>query len=104
MDLDMRQEKIFVLETGRCLKVITEGLLANDFSKITITVNVLIKDPKEEEFHLPIVETHPKFWKLKKLDAEQARALQTEYSGVSEKQLRKAVKEFEQMLSPAVLH
>jgi hypothetical protein len=28
----MKQEKIFTLETGRCIKVITEGLLAEDFS------------------------------------------------------------------------
>jgi hypothetical protein len=101
--LDMKQEKIFTLETGRCIKVITEGLLAEDFSRITVTVDVLIRDPKEEDFHLPIVETHPKYWKLKKLNAEQSRILQKEYSGVTEKQIRKAVKEFEQMLSP-MLH
>lgn len=96
----MKQEKIFALETGRCIKVITEGLLAEDFSKISIIIDVLIKDPKEEDFHLPIMETHPKYWKLKKLNAEQSRMLQIEYSGVTEKQIKKAVKEFEQMLSP----
>jgi len=99
----MKQEKIFTLETGRCIKIITEGLLAEDFSRITVTIDVLIKDPKEENFHLPIVETHPKYWKLKKLNAEQSRILQNEYSGVTEKQIRKAVKEFEQMLSPTLL-
>jgi geranylgeranyl pyrophosphate synthase len=100
----MRQEKIFILETGRAIKVITEGLLADDLSKITVTSRVLIKDPREDDFHLPITETHPKYWKLKKLDQEQARLLHIRYSGVTDKQIRKAVKEFEQMLSPAVMH
>lgn len=100
----MKQEKIFVLETGRSIKIITEGILAEDLSKVTITTTVLIKNPREEEFHLPIGETHPKFWKLKQLDEEKSRLLHIKYSGVTDKMLKKAAKAFDQMLHPEPTH
>jgi hypothetical protein len=102
-DLGMKLEKIVILETGRCIKMTIESLLAEDFSKVSVSMTVLIKDPKEDEFHLPIMETHPRYWKLKKLNADQARMLQIKYSGITEKQIKKALKEFEQLLSRSIL-
>jgi hypothetical protein len=101
---EMKNEKIYELETGRTAKVITRGILASDLSKVIIETEVLVKDQREEEFHPPIGLSHPKYWKLKRLTAEQSRKLQIQYSGVSDKQIRKAVREFEKMLNQEVLH
>ena len=93
----MRFEKAFVLKTGRSVKVIITGILAADLSKVSVEMDVLIKDLRDEDFHPPIGNSHPKYWKLKRLDAEQARSLQILYSGLTQRQLRQAMKEFEQM-------
>lgn len=93
----MTHEKVFILETGRAVKVMVEGVLAEDLSKVSIQVDVLIKDPKEEEFRPPIGPTHPKYWKLKNLDDEKAGLLQIQYSGVARKQIRKTIREFDKM-------
>lgn len=74
-----------------------EGILADDLSKVSIVVNVLIRDPKEEAFRSPIGPTHPKYWKLKSLDPEKARQLQIQYSGVHRKHIRKAIREFDKL-------
>jgi len=93
----MTHEKIFVLETGRAVKVKVEGVLADDLSKVIIQVDVMIKDPKEEDFRPPIGPTHPKYWKLKSLEPEKAGLLQIEYSGVYRKQIRKTIREFDKL-------
>ena len=100
----MKNEKVFVLEMGRLAKVITRGKLAEDFSKVIIETEVLIKDAKDEDFHPPIQLSHPKYWKLKKLSAEQARILQFKYSGLTEKHLKKSIKEFEKTFNQEVLN
>jgi len=99
----MKHEKVFVLEMGRLAKVITRGKLAADLSKVTIETEVLIKDTKDEDFHPPIQLSHPKYWKLKRLTAEQARILQFQYSGLTDKHLRKSIKEFEKTFNQEVL-
>lgn len=91
----MTHEKTFTLETGRSVKVIAKALRIDDQAQIETQIEVLIKEPKEEDFRLPIGATHPKYWKLKRLDSRQTRILQIAYSGVTEKQIRKTVKEFE---------
>lgn len=96
----MRHEKAFVLRTGRLVKVIITGILATDLSKVSVETDILIKDIRDEHFHPPIGSIHPRYWKLKRLDAEQARVLQIRYSGLTQRQLRSAMKEFEQMLTP----
>lgn len=93
----MNHEKVFVLETGRSIKVMVEGVLADDLSKVSIQVDVLIKDPREEAFRPPIGAAHPKYWKLKNLDPDKARKLQIQYSGVHRKQIKKTVREFDQL-------
>jgi hypothetical protein len=95
--MKMTHEKIFVLETGRTVKVVVEGVLASDLSKVSIQVDVLIKDPKDEEFRAPIGLTHPKYWKLRGADREKASSLQIQYSGITSKHIRKAVREFDKM-------
>jgi len=88
----MIQEKTMFLQTGRSVKIIAQDIQAPDTANIE--VNVLIKEPKEEFFHPPIGITHPKYWKLRKLAPQQSRLLQIQYSGLSDKELRKAIKEF----------
>ena len=94
----MTHEKTYVLTTGRSVKVITQGTIPVDQSDIEIELAVLVKEPKEESFHPPIGLTHPKYWKLKRLNPEESRMIEIQYSGLSDKQIRNAVKEFRQIL------
>lgn len=99
----MIHEKTFLLETGRAVKVIIRGYSSVMESEISTKLEVLIKDPKEAYFHLPIGITHPQFWKLKRMGQEQAQLLQIAYSGISQKQINKAMKEFRQVATSSVL-
>jgi hypothetical protein len=94
----MIHEKTLTLNTGRSVKVIAQKLQLRD--KIKIEVEVLIKEPKEVSYHPPIGVTHPKYWKLKKLDPQKSNLLQIQYSGLSEKQMRKTVKELQKTILP----
>ncbi len=87
----MIQEKTVLLQTGRSVKIIAKDLLDTDVPDIE--VNVLIKEPSEVHYHTPI------YWKLKKLPPQQSRLLQLQYSGLSDKDIRKAIKEFKKDLS-----
>ena len=93
----MKHEKIFLLETGRTLKVIITGHEIPGDSAIRTETEILIKDPKEEDFRPPIGMSHPQFWKLKRMNDEQARLLQIEYSGATDKHINKTLKEFNQI-------
>ncbi|GGB95655.1 hypothetical protein [Dyadobacter sediminis] len=99
----MKLEKVYSLAAGREAKVIVSEEDKPDFTKSGIRIEVLIKDPRENEFHLPITETHPQFWKLKRLDADQCSILQYQYSGITEKQVRKAIKEYKQLCGLALV-
>ena len=92
----MTLEKTFLLPTGRAVKVITKVPLAENETEVRLGLDVLIKDPKEEDFRHPIGMDHPKYWKLKKLDSRQSKIVEIQYSGISDKQIRKAVMEFKQ--------
>lgn len=91
----MTHEKTFTLDTGRSVKLITKTDVKCQGGT---DIEVLIKEPKEENYRLPIGKTHPKYWKLKGLDARKTRMLQMRYSGISDKQIRKAIKEFNELL------
>lgn len=93
----MRHEKTLSLETGRSVKVITQPVNPTDPSKIEL--EVLIKEPKETHYHPPIGLTHPKYWTLKRMDPDKSRAMQIQYSGLSEKQVRNVLKELRKELS-----
>jgi len=99
----MIHEKTFLHVTGRIIKVIIKGYISPEESTIRTELEVLIKEPKETYFHPPIGLTHPQFWKLKKLDKEQAALLQRAYSGLSDKQLNSAMKEFHEIAQSSVL-
>lgn len=99
----MIHEKTFLLGTGRAVKLIVKGYGTPGESEIRTEINVLVKDPKEEYFHAPIGMSHPQFWKLKRMSSEQARQLQIAYSGILDKHINKAVKEFEEILMSSVL-
>ena len=88
----MTHEKIFTLKTGRSVKVIIHEIKRMEDSEINI--DVLIKEPKEPEFRLPINDSHPKYWKLKRLNEQLASKLQMQYSGIKKKQIKSAVNEF----------
>lgn len=99
----MIHEKSFLLRTGRIIKLIVRGYFIPTESGISTHLEVLIKDPKEEYFHAPIGMTHPQFWKLKRLNPEQAQSLQIAYSGVSEKHINKIMREFENIAASSVV-
>ena len=99
----MTHEKIFVLETGRSVKVIISNALIQIDSKLELEIDVLIKEPKELEFRPPIGATHPQYWKLKKLDLQHSRVLQMEYSGLSEKHIKIAVKEMKALMDKLIV-
>ena len=95
--IEMTHEKTFTLETGRSVKVLARAV---DQSKVHTEIEVLIKEPREENYRLPIGRTHPKYWKLKGLDSQKTRVLQIKYSGISDKQIRKTIKELKAMMVP----
>ncbi|WP_051350334.1 hypothetical protein [Dyadobacter alkalitolerans] len=94
----MTHEKTLILQTGRCVKVITQ--VANTMKPGEMEINVLIKDPSDTQYRPPIGLSHPKYWKLKRMGAEKSKQLQIEYSGLTEKQLRNVVKEFRLSATP----
>ncbi|REA60836.1 hypothetical protein DSL64_13075 [Dyadobacter luteus] len=93
----MKLEKTFLLPTGRTVKIIAEPTAKNEIPFNKEDFDILIKEPKEEEFHPPIGETHPKYWKLKKLNPREVKLIEIKYSGLSEKQIRNTLKEFEKI-------
>ena len=91
----MTHEKTLSLQTGRSVKIIAQMINQSDTSELDI--DVLIKEPSEAQYHPPIGITHPKYWKLKRLDSQKSRLMQIAYSGLTEKQLRNLVRELKQM-------
>lgn len=93
----MKLEKTYVLSTGRAVKITTKPALPKEKPYNKIDLEVLIKEPKEEDFRPPIGKTHPQYWKLKKLSVEESKLIEIQYSGLSDKQIRNALREFEQI-------
>ncbi|WP_159478315.1 hypothetical protein [Dyadobacter sp. 3J3] len=91
----MIHQQIITLKTGREVKVTLNGIPTEDPSKVIIQTDVQIKEPREEQFHVPIHASHPKYWKLKVMSPSQARMMYFKYSGLSKKQMRKLLAEFE---------
>lgn len=91
----MTLQQIITLKTGREVKVTMNGICTEDSAMIIVQTDVQIKEPKEEQFHAPIDPSHPKYWKLKAMSPMQARKMYFRYSGLSKKQLRKLLAEFE---------
>lgn len=88
----MTLEKIFTLKTGRSVKVIIHEIKKTGDSELNI--GVLIKEPNEPEFRLPINDRHPQYWKLQRLDRQHASKLQITYSGIKKKHIKSAINEY----------
>jgi hypothetical protein len=95
----MKLEKTFLLPTGRAVKITAESALASTVELNKEDFDILIKEPREEYFRPPISETHPKYWKLKKLNPLEIKLIEIRYSGLSDKQIRNTLKEFEKIRS-----
>ncbi|WP_221392767.1 hypothetical protein [Dyadobacter sp. NIV53] len=93
----MLHEKIFILETRRTVKLIVSRERTQDHSDTKTKIEVLIREANEQDFRLPIGISHPQYWKLKRLDSEQAAMLQLSYSGITERQIRSAIKEMDSL-------
>jgi hypothetical protein len=95
----MEQEQYMTLDTGREVKLTLRSRDTDVADLVDVDFDILIKDPKDEDFHLPIENTHPKYWKLKGMAPEKSRLMQIRYSGIQEKQIRKAIKRFKETLA-----
>ncbi|TDE11282.1 hypothetical protein [Dyadobacter psychrotolerans] len=93
----MLLEKIFKLAENREAKIVIRGQHLRNSNTIDIDFEFLIKDSNETNYRPPIGLNHPQFWKLKKSTQEKSQLLQLEYSGVSRRQVRAAIDEFEQV-------
>lgn len=93
----MNFEKTLVLQTGWSVKVIVAMQRSEDVYNTAL--EVLIKEPWETVYHLPIENSHPKYWKLQSMDRDKSRKLQIAYSGLSDKDIRKAIKDLEKQLT-----
>jgi hypothetical protein len=72
----MKLEKTFLLPTGRAVKIIAEPAAHPTAAFSMEDFDILIKEPREEDFHPPIGETHPKYWKLKKLNPKEVKIIE----------------------------
>ena len=99
----MFYEKIYRLTLDREVKICLWGTPLKRHNEIFVKFEFLIKDSEENHFHAPIGPDHPKFWKLKGLDAEKVQLLQMEYCGISRKQLYKAMNEFNALAGPGFI-
>lgn len=93
----MNPEKTLILQTGRSVKVLAD--IQNSEYLYKTELEVLIKEPWETAYHPPIGTCHPKYWKMQKMDREKSRKLQLAYSGLSDKDIRKAIKDLRRQLS-----
>ena len=96
----MIHEKIFRLTLTREVKVIVKGHLQKNSNTIGIEFEFMIKENADTSFRPAIGREHPQYWKLKKYTPERSQLLQLEYCGISRKQLKTAVEEFQKMMGP----
>jgi len=86
----MNIEKRFLLRNGRIVSVTRAP--AKTMEVLTPSgLDVSVKEPRDEFFHAPIGQAHPKYWKLKSLDPNQQRMLQLKYSGLNKTEIGTAV-------------
>lgn len=95
----MKHEVIFTQPTGRQILVIIRGRWKRNHSGLNTEVRVLIREAKEEHFHVVIGPSHPKHWKIQSMSAEKVNTMQIRYSGISAKQIRKARAEFDSIFT-----
>ena len=94
----MVQEKIFTLKNKREVKVIFKSIQHPITQKLKFDYEILIREPGEKSFRIPIGISHPKYWKLQKASKEQARELILIYSGITRRHLQEAEREFNNLM------
>ncbi|CAG5017431.1 hypothetical protein DYBT9275_05770 [Dyadobacter sp. CECT 9275] len=99
----MIHEKILLLEGGREAKVVLDGQLAQNTEQLLTGMEILVKDPQDKTFRLPIGTSHPMYWKSKRYDSVKSRLLQWEYSGITKKQINYVIREFQKVLNNSVI-
>ncbi|SEJ32276.1 hypothetical protein SAMN04487995_4195 [Dyadobacter koreensis] len=98
----MVHEKVFTLKNRREVKVIFKSIPNPITQKIKFEYEVLIREPGEKSFRIPIGVSHPKYWKLQKSTKEQANELILTYSGITRRHLLEVEREFNNLfLVPA---
>lgn len=94
----MVHEKIFTLKNRREVKVIFKSIQNSIAQKLKFDYEILIREPGEKAFRLPIGVSHPKYWKLQKVSKEQGRELILMYSGITRRHLQEAEQEFNNLV------
>lgn len=99
----MKLEKAFYVSGDRVAKIVVHGRLSRNGREMTIDFDFFIKEKNDIDFRPPIGENHPQYWKLKNSDSNRSQLLQLEYSGISRKQLREAIRAFKLQAGPGVI-
>ncbi len=94
----MVHEKIFTLKNRREVKIIFKSIQNAVTQKLKFDYEILIREPGEKSFRLPIGVSHPKYWKLQKVGKEQGRELILMYSGITQRHLLEAEREFNNLI------
>lgn len=94
----MVHEKIFTLKNRREVKVIFKSIQNAVTQKLKIDYEILIREPGEKSFRLPIGVSHPKYWKLQTVSKEQGRELILMYSGITRRHLLEVEREFNNLI------
>jgi len=97
--MKMLFERLLVLKSGRSVKVIASEVTILNTSTLPIEWNILVKDPKEVHFRPLIENTHPIYWKLKKLSPYQRKLAELQYSGINKIEINKIIKELGKTLA-----
>jgi len=91
--MKMLFEKLLTLKSGRSVKVTASELTDLSISTLPITWDIMVKDPKEVHFRPLIENSHPIFWKLKRLGPYQRKLAELQYSGINKTEIRNIIKE-----------
>ena len=91
--MKMLFERLLTLKSGRSVKVTASEVTDLNTSKLPIAWDILVKDPQEVHFRPLIENSHPIYWKLKKLNPYQRKLAELEYSGINKTEIRKIIKE-----------
>lgn len=86
-------EKLLTLKSGRFVKVIASKVTDLDTSSFPIEWDILVKDPQELHFRPLIENSHPIYWKLKKLSPDQRKLTELQYSGMNKTEIKKIIRE-----------
>ena len=91
--MKMLFERLLTLKSGRSVKVTASEVTDINTSTLPIAWDILVKDPQEAHFRPLIENSHPIFWKLKRLSPYQRKLAELEYSGINKTDIRKIIKE-----------